>query len=189
MNIVDVHKGRGIFLIEGALSLSECKAQIDHAEAHGFDVAPITTAQGPKMALSIRNNTRVMLDEPERATWLFERLRARLPEQHFGWGLKGLNERLRWYRYGRGERFNWHYDGSYARSPAERSRLTLMVYLSEDFSGGETSFDLPDGHRTVKPTTGTVIVFPHNIRHTGAVVTEGRKYVLRTDVMYARRDP
>ena len=45
----------------------------------------------------------------------------------------GLNERFRFYRYGAGEYFSWHYDGSYYRNDLERSLLTLMVYLDEGF--------------------------------------------------------
>lgn len=34
---------------------------------------------------------------------------------------------------------------------------------------------------------GTALLFEHQQVHEGAVVRSGRKYVLRTDVMYGRR--
>ena len=36
----------------------------------------------------------------------------------------------------------------------------------------------------VVPETGLALFFVHQIRHKGQPVTKGRKYVLRTDVMY-----
>ena len=47
------------------------------------------------------------------------------------------------------------------------SRLTLLIYLNDDFEGGCTTFFLPSSTqgileaRPVKPRTGTVCVFPH----------------------------
>jgi hypothetical protein len=79
-------------------------------------------------------------------------------------------------------------DGSVRRGEAEESRLTFMVYLSEVEEGGETNF-----YRTgralqfaVRPSAGKALVFDHRRLHEGAAVRKGRKYVLRTDVMYRR---
>lgn len=35
----------------------------------------------------------------------------------------------------------------------------------------------------VQPEAGKALVFPHRILHRGAPVADGRKYVMRTDVM------
>jgi hypothetical protein len=56
-----------------------------------------------------------------------------------------------------------------------------MVYLNDDFTGGETRFT----QGVVKPAKGMALVFVHQLFHQGDVVTSGRKYVVRTDVMYA----
>ena len=107
--------------------------------------------------------------------------RARAPLG--GWRPHGLNERLRFYRYTPGQHFRWHLDGAFQRSPRERSRWTFMVYLNDDFDGGGTDFE--DGV-TVRPVTGAALVFAHGLRHQGAEVTRGTKYVLRSDVMFVR---
>ena len=62
--------------------------------------------------------------------------------------------------------------------------LTVMVYLNDVPSGGETEFQ-PSGFRVI-PKAGTVLVFQHDLLHQGAEVLNGTKYVLRTDVMYHR---
>jgi hypothetical protein len=55
-----------------------------------------------------------------------------------------------------------------------------MIYLNDDFTGGETLFE----NCTIRPQTGMALFFIHHIRHKGETVAAGRKYVLRTDVMY-----
>ena len=61
--------------------------------------------------------------------------------------------------------------------------LTLIVYLNDDFEGGETDFDLGV---CVDPRPGTALLFQHFLLHEGCKVTAGMKYVLRSDVMYRR---
>jgi prolyl 4-hydroxylase len=108
------------------------------------------------------------------------RLRAHLPPFVQGRQAIGLNERFRFYRYDPGERFAGHIDAPFRRANGEQSLLTLMIYLNADFDGGETTFrDL-----VVRPQTGTALVFRHDIFHEGTAVRRGRKYVLRTDVMF-----
>jgi hypothetical protein len=60
------------------------------------------------------------------------------------------------------------------------SLLTFMIYLNEGYAGGETRFD----DAKVAGRTGMALVFHHGLVHEGAEVTEGKKYALRSDVMY-----
>ena len=61
-----------------------------------------------------------------------------------------------------------------------------MVYLNGDFEGGETTFEISRDPVRVVPRTGMALVFYHRLLHEGAEVLTGRKYVLRSDVMYRR---
>ena len=149
-------------------------------------MTPTIFATGSHIAPEIRNNYRVIFDDPALALTLFERARALLPAylgERGEWQLSGFNERFRFYRYGEGEYFKWHKDGSFAKSQDEASCLTFIMYLNSDFEGGETEF------RTefIRPQTGTALVFPHRLPHQGSETTSGTKYVLRTDVMYRRK--
>jgi len=72
------------------------------------------------------------------------------------WRPVGVVERLRFYRYEKGECYPEHMDGSYRRTVAttttssskqqtvsysqQQSFLTLLVYLNDGFEGGETEF-------------------------------------------------
>ena len=94
----------------------------------------------------------------------------------------GVHVPVRIYRYQVGQHFGVHQDQSYAADERTRSLLTFMVYLNDDFGGGETEF--VDLKRTVVPKTGAALLFQHMLLHAGATVTSGIKYVLRSDVLY-----
>jgi prolyl 4-hydroxylase len=165
------------------LTPDECSSLIVRIEAVGCVPAPITTATGFVMRPDIRNNTRATIDDNDLAATLFARVRPHVPEVMFG-GMRaiGANERLRCYRYEAGQRFAPHYDGAFIRDNGEESLLTLMVYLNEGFTGGETRF--LEGGRVVVPRTGMALLFQHRLLHEGVPVVAGVKYVLRSDVMY-----
>lgn len=184
------HLDDQVFTLSDVLTSEECAALIEFSEQEGYGPAPITTGFGFVMAPEVRNNTRVMLDDWERAAWLWERVRPFVPAEREGWEAVGLNERLRFYRYEEGQAFRWHHDGYFQRHERERSFLTCMVYLNDAFLGGATEFEPLPGVRetrfSVRPQTGSLLLFDHPIRHQGAELVAGTKYVLRTDVMYRR---
>jgi hypothetical protein len=187
-----VHNLEDVFVVRGFLAPSECERHIARSESEGYGDAPINTFAGPVVNKRMRNNERVMLDDPALAAELWERLQPFVPPRRGRWKAVGLNERLRFYRYDPGQLFDWHFDGSFERSPTEVSALTFMVYLNGGFTGGATEFDFrftlgdqdPSWLTSIVPETGMALVFVHRILHQGAAVTAGRKYVLRSDVMY-----
>jgi predicted 2-oxoglutarate/Fe(II)-dependent dioxygenase YbiX len=194
MQTTALHPDYEISTVRDALRQAECAALVQRAERIGFTDAPITTPIGFVMMPEVRNNTRVMVDEPKLAADLWERLAPVVPSRLGAWSAVGLNERLRFYRYEPGQRFAWHYDGAFVRALEERSRLleersqlTLMLYLNGDFEGGATEFDV-DPALSVRPERGMALLFAHRVRHQGAAVTRGVKYVLRTDVMFRRAE-
>jgi len=179
--------GDRIFVIHRFLTDDECRSFIGRSEQAGYDEATITTANGFVMAKEIRDNARLILDDARLANDLWQRARPFMPERVEDWRAVGFNERFRFYRYDSGQKFAPHFDGYFSRENGERSRLTFMVYLNSDFTGGETRFY--DENRTlsvtVRPESGMALGFVHLQLHEGAPVVTGRKYVLRTDVMYA----
>jgi hypothetical protein len=88
----------------------------------------------------------------------------------------------------------YQYDSS-PPDARQSSLFTFLIYLNDDFQGGETTFFIPsvkDGVLNaypVKPIMGSVAVFPHGetqgaLLHEGTGVVKGAKYVIRTDVEY-----
>ena len=175
----------GIWTVENFFTSEECREWIDFAESHGFDDAPISVGIGKEQVhKDVRNNSRVMVDDEERAFLLWERTKEHLPKMIYHRVAVGLNERLRFYRYDPGQKFRYHFDGSFRRDTGEQSLLTYMIYLNEEFVGGETTF-LNLEETIVNPKTGMMLAFRHEILHEGAEVLSGRKYVLRSDVMFS----
>lgn len=178
-----------IITVPSFLSPDECDRYIQLSEGQGYGDAPITTAHGFVMRPDIRNNTRVILDDFELARQFWERISPAVPSPFGGRNAIGLNERFRFYRYDPGQTFRWHRDGSFVRDNGEQSQFTFLIYLNADFEGGETKFKIPSpiGSVDVRPEPGMALLFNHNLLHEGATVFTGRKYVLRTDVMFGER--
>lgn len=168
-----------IFTVSEFFTPAECNFHIQRCETAGFEDAPINTLGGAVIAKDVRNNTRAMIDDIDLAGKLWNRILEFVPEME-RWKACGLNERFRYYRYEPGQSFRWHRDGYFERSNGERSRLTFMVYLNDDFEGGDTKFE----QIVVQPEKGMALGFTHHLWHEGAEVLSGQKYVLRTDVMY-----
>jgi len=171
-----------IFVVPGLLTPEECADFIQRTEQMHYEPATVNTRQGAELRPSIRNNHRVIVDNPDWADWLWQRVCGLFPEQGYPRVL-GLNERFRFYRYDPGEKFAPHFDGFYQRpGTKERSLYTCMVFLNDGFTGGQTRFH--QYAEQVEPRQGMGLFFVHRQLHEGCPVLSGRKYVLRTDVMY-----
>jgi predicted 2-oxoglutarate/Fe(II)-dependent dioxygenase YbiX len=173
-----------VLLLEDVFQNAECDALISLAETLGFESAKIDGAMnGPRgfKTEDGRDNARSALEDVTVAGLIWERIQSRVPPLE-GWKASGINERLRFYRYEPGQRFAYHQDGFYQRSPDERSFLTILLYLNDNFKGGETAFRDPE--ESFQPQTGSALIFPHNRWHEGRPILSGTKYVLRTDVLF-----
>ncbi|MFZ6719457.1 2OG-Fe(II) oxygenase [Undibacterium sp. Ji49W] len=191
-------------LIHDFLSAEECQHYISLAENTGFQGAE--TDYPP----SYRNNDRLVMDNPLLAARLFQRLNQQLNtrlqdnEQAADirtiedWQLHGINERLRFCRYRPDQQFNIHQDGVHFRDAGYQSKLTFMIYLSDeaDFCGGDTVFFDAGPESTaaktgilgrVTPRAGSLILFDHSLWHAGEVVTRGVKHIMRSDLMYRQQ--
>lgn len=154
-----------VFTVSDLFTPGECDEYIALAEGIGFAEAPITTFGGPVMRKDVRNNERVMLDDSPRAAVLWERVRPYLGTIPFGDARPvGVNERLRFYRYDPGQVFRWHRDGYYQRPTGERSRLTYMVYLNDDFERRRDDVPRPGRRRQTAEGHGAGLPPPADAR-------------------------
>lgn len=172
-----------IFTIDGLCSEQECDAWIASSESLGFQDAMINTEHGQRRVPERRSNARVIVDDADLASDLWSRLDFEVPHPMKGWQAIGLNERFRYYRYDIGQKFDWHADGCVRLSNGQQSFVTFMVYLNDNFVGGETVFR--QGLK-IAPKKGMALLFAHWLKHTGSEVSSGRKYVLRSDILYRR---
>lgn len=173
-----LHSDR-VFSIPSFLDGGECAQLIGLAEASGFAAAGVRTDAGQKAMPTVRNNERTLVEAPAWVDALWHRLsRVVLPALH-GESPAGLPKDLRFYKYSPGQRFKMHKDGPWTERGLT-SRLTFLVYLNDGFVGGETDFR----DFKVAPRAGQALLFIHDTWHEGAAVTDGVKYVLRSDVLY-----
>ncbi|HZF48526.1 MAG TPA: 2OG-Fe(II) oxygenase [Polyangiaceae bacterium] len=173
-----------IWTVDDALSPADCDAYIKRMQAGLAEVAPIVGHDGePEVDLAVRNNTRVMWDDAAEANALLARVEARVPPRLMGMKLAGGNPRIRLYRYGPGEKHGAHWDTVVHLDGGVQSLVTLVFYLNDDFSGGETDF--PELNQRIVPRRGRALLFQHRILHIASQVVGGEKFVLRTDILYA----
>jgi hypothetical protein len=74
---------------------------------------------------------------------------------------------------------NWHYEKCESMMSFDSDRtLVWMVYLNDDFEGGETEFIYYQ--KRIIPKKGTVLIFPPGYTHThrGGMVINREKYIL-----------
>jgi len=166
-----------LWTIENVYSEEECDRFIERVERDN----PALATNNP----AYRDQDRVMLDPPELAGELFNRIKANLPKKIGEFELLGLNERLRLYRYNPGQSFSPHMDHWYQANDTDISLLTVLAYFNDDFTGGQTRF-MEQIEEVVEPAPGKVAIFQHKLRHEGCEVLNGTKYALRTDVMYRK---
>lgn len=137
-------------------------------------------------------------------------------KRDWGYKVKGLDRRMRFLRYFDGEYFRRmliviplrvtrlltapiaHFDATHTGGQDdEASFITMHLYLNEPdedsmLEGGATRFHAMDGskrHLDVEPKTGRLLLFQHEgLLHSGANVTRGVKYSMRTDLLYVKCD-
>lgn len=183
------------FTLASLVDADTCAAWIADSEARGY--APATFSGGRIAA--VRDNDRLIDDNPTLADTLWQHAAPLLPDHvrrfdamrrgAFGpHDAVGFNPRLRWYRYGPNQRFRRHVDGAYTAPDGQTSLWTVLLYLNAVQEGGATRLYLGrDGFHDVHPAPGLMLAFDHRLDHEGLPVLRGRKYVLRTDLMYRKR--
>jgi len=182
-----------IWTVQEVLNVSECEEMIQRGERIGFELATVRTSSGPQLMTSVRNNDRVIFDDAELARKLWDRVREYVPAVLGEARAAGLCVNFRLYRYDPGQRFKRHKDGSVGGPNGERSRLSFLIYLNSGYEGGDTIFvdyTFADGETQtqelrVVPEMGLGLFFVHQRWHEGTALLRGRKYVLRTDVLYS----
>lgn len=180
-----------LWTVPNLFAATECAKILDDARNNEWFAATVNAAEGRVVDARVRNSSTAVLRDAALADELYRRALPHVPAEmstemgrrgRIPLTVTGIFLPLRIYRYEVGQHFGLHQDQSYIGEKDTISLLTLMVYLNEGFSGGETDF--PEQEKTIVPATGTALLFQHKLLHAGRPVTEGVKYVLRSDVLY-----
>ncbi|EFC47938.1 predicted protein, partial [Naegleria gruberi] len=188
-----------LFTIDNLLHADECREILRMEDSIYF--TPISSEYPEEY----RNSKRIVYNDKELSQRLWRRLKKFLVDCNFmkPYGLDtdgywipiGVNECLRLSKYEPGNYFKPHTDGQFLRNDNERSIYTLLIYLNDDFKGGETEFlqrvDPTEESITkfkhicaINPRMGSAAIFNHELYHQGCMVTSGIKYILRTEIMF-----
>ncbi len=186
------------FVIPSLFSKSECEQLLNTDIKNSFQKAI------SNYPTHYRNNDRFVLDDKDLASQLFEKVKPYLPEtievnsaipsENGIWRLKELNHRIRFCKYSVNQYFHRHLDGVHYRSDTIQSKLTFMIYLNSatEFEGGRTLFfktkEAEEIWASYTPQQGDLIVFDHNVWHEGEILTQGEKFVLRSDILYCKKE-
>jgi predicted 2-oxoglutarate/Fe(II)-dependent dioxygenase YbiX len=195
----DVRGVPGVFHLLNVLSDEECDRFVQISEALGYHGdAPVSLPR----RIRHNNNFNWIVDESVDGP-IWDRCRRFFRVSEFdGQRPLGLNARFRFYRYVAGDFFNPHTDGAWPGSRVingqlvadaygdRLSQLTALIFLSDGYEGGHTLFHMgPTSIVPVHTPKGAILCFPHGTHpqhcvHAGEEVTAGRKYIVRTDVLY-----
>jgi hypothetical protein len=143
-----------------------------------------------KMIPSYRTNDRGVLVLPTVADGWYDRFKGYLPDIRFH-SPCSLDKVIKFYRYKKGDFFNWHKDAAINGPNGEKSKVTFMVYLSNvgvtqyDFSAIGRKEDLV----TVESLRGRMVLFNHKITHCSPALEDGIKVSCRADVLYKMNLP
>eukprot|EP01065_Artemidia_motanka_P001777 TRINITY_DN10830_c0_g1_i1.p1 TRINITY_DN10830_c0_g1~~TRINITY_DN10830_c0_g1_i1.p1 ORF type:complete len:339 (+),score=103.86 TRINITY_DN10830_c0_g1_i1:56-1018(+) len=213
------------FVVEELLSAEECAAIREAVSAEGMRTVTLECGSGSCM----RRCERLSFRSKEIEDRLWERVGPLLEPQYCTeenrqwylsrgmegrWDPRGLSGVLRVVRYNGSGHISPHYDGEFVVDEEERSLKTILLYLSDEYSGGRTNFlDHRDENISTRYTVtetgatkgaeedvvgvvpaglGSAIVFDNKMLHEGTEVTAGEKWLLRADIVYRRverRDP
>ena len=127
---------------------------------------------------------------------MFERVRPHLPDVYTDavgvqWEFVRGCQFLMYAELTAGQQFNLHTDtGCVWDERGNRySKFTLLLYLNDDYVGGQTEF-FDDAWRrteTIEPVAGRTLVFDIDLWHRGCEVREGIKRWIGTEIVCARR--
>jgi prolyl 4-hydroxylase len=166
-----MHPEEGIWIIDDFMSRSQCLEIIEKIEKTNFKVA--------RQYKEGRHNKETFLEEASIVQLLREKFkelsgfRNSLP-----FAVADFSLPLEFYKYETGDFIKRHSDAS-RESRGRSSKLTLVLYLSDNCSGGETYFD--KYNMKVNPKCGAALLFDQQLNHEALIVTAGTKYVLRTN--------
>ena len=180
---------RVAFIIRGVLPREECTRLVALAEQQGFESDEHYFV--PQDGLTTQLCCRALVESQRISEDLYARVHRHLPRRLGAQTVCGLSENLRFLRYDAGQAFAPHVDGPTVKADIGiASQLSFILYMTgagEDYGGGLTRFvdeAAPKHGVDVVAKAGDVLIFSHSLMHEGTAVTHGRKYVLRTDVMY-----
>jgi len=210
---LDIETVPGAFQLLNVLGADECTRLVAVSESCGY-LGDAAVSLGRDIR---HNDSFTWVADDETCDIIWQRCRRLLrddSEYNAGKAALGLNARFRFYRYGVGDYFAPHTDGSWpgSRVVDDRlidnayddrwSQLSFLLFLSDGYEGGATRFQVSkaDPRRPaprageassvdVRTPLGGALCFPHGMHplhcvHGSQPISAGTKYIIRSDVLF-----
>ena len=115
------------------------------------------------------------------------RLKSILPSEVNGMNFLEISKYLRFDRYTFGQSLKPKNNACMIKNKLQ-TKLSLMIYLNDDFTGGHTRFfDVESmNYFDSKPQAGKALLFDQDVFYAGLRVTSGIKYTLCVDIIYGQ---
>lgn len=182
----------GIYLIENFLSHGECQDMIKYIDNKKWEFEK-NEFIGDKQWLIDGNVKRGyainnFFEDEKVRKFIEDKIKKRFPDflltysrRGIFYQYSGIGERMSMAYYKNGK-VNQHKDKSYYRD-GKRGLLSLLIYLNDNYQGGDTIFYPNNEKITVKPKTGMACIFDMDILHE-CMLVDGEKYALNLKLSY-----
>ena len=176
-------------LINNVFSDEECSNLIIYSENVGYVQASsyIDKYKKEHYFLEIRKSLRCIVDDINFAKILYKRIAHIIPNNYKDMTFCEINPRFRFLKYTCGDHFAKHTDEHYKNDKNEISLITALIYLNDDYEGGNTKFLIDDKNEndiSIIPKIGLICLMDQNILHEVPNIINVVKYFIRTELMY-----
>lgn len=166
--------GVGIWLVENFFTKKICLELLNQAHSVGFQKAHMHE-QG-------RHNQESFIKDTNLETIIINNLNGiSLLQNTTKYIIRGVSLPLEFYQYQKGDYIKGHSDAYRDIGNGLISSLTFIVYLNDNYSGGETLF--PTLGYKIIPKSGRALIFRQELFHEASIVTQNVKYILRCDIV------
>ena len=130
--------------------------------------------------------------EPDISEMIWNRIKGHLPATYSSadgktWKFVGVPHIVMYAEVKKGQLFGLHTDTGcvYEDDGKVRSKHTLLIYLNDDFAGGETEFFDSAWNRSclIQPKANRLLCFDIDLFHQGKAVLHGHKRWLGTELV------
>jgi len=191
IEITDLKFRKFAIILDNVFTKDECDSLIELSEKNPTNYKNVPNHYQEKL-----NKGWVNVDK-NLADTLFDKMKSFIPIDYKGLPVIGLNERLSFLKYSRGEYNPYSENGIYDEDLynsilySEVKYLIALIYLNDlkEEDGGETIFnkDTENGvyqDYCVIPKVGRVLLFEDYFNQEGSILYNGLKYCIQTYVMY-----
>lgn len=175
----------GIHVLRGFLTADECAAIIKFGNEQTNTEVTSGRYRTIFSSATLAEFVCSRLHDISRDTSRYDILRVIGRPDNDTWLLDNVNDTWRFVANKTGSKFPLHLDSTYVKSINNCSIYTVLIYLNDDYEGGE----LCTSKIKFKASAGDLVLLDQTLCHEALAITAGEKYLVRSELMYTRKTP